>query len=453
MRKKVTESIETTNPDLNLDPWQKDVLETKGHIVVCTGRQVGKTTIMARKAALRLINEKRQKIIIVSLTEDQAKLIIVMMLDYLEKHHKTQIAKGRNKPTQNKITLKNGSTVLARPVGNTGDAVRGFTGDVLIIDEASRMPDLVWAASRPTLLTTAGEIWMCSTPHGKQGYFWEAFQNKNKRFSVFHISSEEVIRNRPISESWSEKQSREATTFLDGEKKEMSELEYGQEYLGMFLDDLRQYFPDELIESCCTEDRSVITKLSHSSFFLGVDIARLGDDETTYEIIKKVNKNNLIHIESIIKTKQLTTKTEQDIINLDKMYNFQKIYLDAGAGSLGVGIFDHLLNNDQTKRKVEAINNRARSLNKDDTQKSRLLKEDLYDNLRALMERGQIKLLNDEKVKASLKSIQYEFVKKEGQPTRLRIFGNYSHIAEGLIRAAWCAKDKNLNIWIKSIRA
>jgi len=51
----------------------------------------------------------------------------------------------------------------------------------------------------------------------------------------------------------------------------------------------------------------------------------------------------------------------------------------------------------------------------------------------------------------SLASIQYEYVVQFGQPTRLRIFGvphNASDIAEGLIRAVWCAsKDKSLNIY------
>ncbi len=30
----------------------------------------------------------------------------------------------------------------------------------------------------------------------------------------------------------------------------------------------------------------------------------------------------------------------------------------------------------------------------------------------------------------------------------IKIFGNYTHIAEGLIRAAWCVKDKSLNPYI-----
>lgn len=406
---------------------------------------------MSIKAAEYMVNNPKSSIIIVSLTEDQAKLIIVMILDYLEKHYKSQIAKGKKKPTQNRVALKNGSSSLARPVGNTGDAVRGFTGDVLIIDEASRMNEFVWSASRPTLLTTGGEIWLCSTPFGKQGYFWEAFQNKNERFTIFHISSEQVIQDRPISKGWSERQREEGLAFIAREREDMGKLQFGQEYLGLFLDELRQYFSDELIEKCCVAKRPENID-PHGKYYMGCDIARMGDDEGTYEIIKKKDKTNLVHVENQISKKYLTTQTEDRIRMLDGQYNCKKIYLDAGAGTLGVSIYDHLLQDTKLKRKIEAINNRARSLNRDGTSKQRLLKEDLYDNLRSLMEKGYIQLLDDEEVKLSLRSVQYEFMEKKAALTQMRIFGDYTHVVEGLIRAAWCAKEKDLNLWVRSIR-
>ena len=441
---------------IQLDDWQEDILAAKGNILLCTGRQVGKTTIFARKAAKRMMDTPNSRIIVVSLTEDQAKLIIIMILDYLEKTNKREIQKGKNKPTQNRIHLKNGSNVLARPVGTTGDAVRGFTGDVLIVDEAAKMPEMVWTASKPTLLTTAGEIWMCSTPQGKQGYFWEAFQNKNDRYKVFHISSEEVMKTRPISSGWTENERVGAAKHLEDEKKDMSDLRYGQEYLGLFLDELRRYFSDKLIEAVCTQKRpeTINTQKNH---YLGVDIARMGGDESTWEVIQKISKTNLIHVESQAAKYILTTQTEDRILMMDSQYDFKKIYLDAGAGTLGVSIFDHLLNDPQTKRKVVAINNRARAMDRDES-KSKLLKEDLYDNLRSLMEKGYIKLLDDEEVALSLRSIQWEITGKKDQSgeivgeSRMKIFGNYSHIVEGIIRAAWCVKEKDSNISISSIK-
>jgi len=72
----------------------------------------------------------------------------------------------------------------------------------------------------------------------------------------------------------------------------------------------------------------------------------------------------------------------------------------------------------------------------------KLQKEDLYDNLRALGEQGRIRLLDDDEIKYSLASVQYEYVMKPGQPTRLRIWSDYGHIAEALTRMAQCVKEK-----------
>ena len=444
--------------EINLDDWQQEILDYKGNVLLCSGRQVGKTTIMAIKTAKRMLEKPNQKIIIVSLTEDQAKLIIIMVLDYLEKFHKKEIAKGKNKPTQSKITLKNKSFCLARPVGTTGDAVRGFTGDVLIIDEASRMPEMIFTAAKPTLLTTAGEIWMCSTPFGKKGYFYECYikaseeTEEKARFKVWHISSEKVINERVISDSWTEKKRAEAIEYLRREKEDMSVLEYGQEYLGLFLDDLRQFFSDELIHKCMVLKRPAANnqKISEEGNYMGCDIARMGGDECAYEILNLLpNKEVMRQIENITKKRQLTTQTEEDILALNKEFNLEKIGIDAGSGSLGVGIFDRLIKNPETKRKVIAMNNREISVDREGKKTQKMMKEDFYFNLLNLMERGKILLLDDENIFISLKSVQWEVINDQFNRGTIRIFGNYTHIAEGLIRAAWLAKNeksKNLNI-------
>jgi len=436
--------------EIILDDWQEEVLNYKGHFLLCTGRRVGKTYIMARKACKRMLEKEKTKIVIASLTEDQAKLIIVMILEYLEKHHKKMIAKGKNKPTQSKIVLTNGSSALARPVGTTGDALRGFEGDVLILDEVSRFNELIMTAATPILLTRGGEIWLCSTPFGKKGYFWECFQNKNNRFKIFHKSSEEVINNRRISSGWTETQRAEALRFLEEERKDKSALVYGQEYLGLFLDELRQYFSDELIAGCCRLKRP---QAPHpvTNNWLGVDIARLGGDECAYEILNKTNSGKVHHVENITKKKQLTTKTEEQILLMNELWNPEKIGIDAGSGSLGVGIFDRLLQNPKTKRKVVAMNNRSVSLDKEGKSRQRIFKEDMYENLKSMMEHDEILLLDDEDIIMSLKSIQWEIASVKSD-TKVRIFGNYSHIGEGLIRAAWLVKKEKINkLWISYV--
>lgn len=436
--------------NIYLDDWQKNLLEHEGNLLLCTGRQVGKTTIFSRKIAKYLLEHPNCQIIVVSLTEDQAKLMIVMVLDFLEKTTSKKIKKNLQFTNQNKITLTNGARVIARPVGTTGDAVRGFTGDILVIDEASRMPELVFEAAKPTLLTTGGKIWMCSTPFGKQGYFYECWLNKHGRFKVFHISSEEVIHNRPVRGGWTEEKRKENIAFLEQEKDDMSELQYGQEYLGLFLDDLRRFYEDAWIEKVCKLKRPDISPKTDN--YLGCDIARMGGDKTTYEILHAPREPGKIikQVHHSQEDHKPLTHTEQRIIDISKQFNCTKIGIDAGSGSLGVSVLDHLLVTPFSKN-VVAMNNRQISLDRDGKKKQRIMNEDYHEFLKAGGEQGEVLLLDDDEIKNSFRSIQIEIVRKDDLISSVKIHGRDSHIVEGIKRAYWLAKkEKSKNISILS---
>lgn len=442
---------------INYDIWQQQIMEAEGDLVANTGRQVGKTTTFSHKIGKFMINHPKTQVIVVSLTEDQAQLIIIMVLDYLERQCKQNIQKGKKKPTKSRVWLKNGAHVISRPVGNTGDAVRGFTGDVLYIDEASGMPEMMWKAAMPTLMTTGGQIWMSSTPRGKfignsseKNFFFKCWENPDKRWQVFDISSEEVIKNRAIGDTWTKEKRDKAILFLENQKNILSDMEYRQEYLGEFLDDMRQWFPDELIRKCMELRRPDTVPKTHP-LYLGVDIARMGEDESTFEIIEQRGEH-LYHIENQITKKTKLSDTYTHIIGLTHTYHLNKIFIDDEG--IGVGVMDFLLENDETKRLVVGINNSKRVIEYSSEGKERghrLLKQDLYSNLLRLMEQGRIHLLNDENVFQSLKSVQYAYTNDTLGTRHLKIFGNYTHIAEGLIRSAWCIKYKSIKPYIMSI--
>lgn len=439
-----------------LDQWQKDALDHKGDLLLCTGRQIGKTYILARKSVKRMVEKPNTRIIIVSLTEDQAQLIIMMILRHLTDNHKIMIAKGKKSPTKGSITLKNGSKVLARPCGQSGSALRGFTGDILIIDEGSRMPEDAFIAAEPTLLSMGGEVWMASTPFGKKGYFWDQYNaavqqdeseiENDMGWKVIHVNGEEAITNRPISEVWTEERRMKSLKRLEKIKKRWTALRYGQEILAIFTDDLQAMFSDELIDKICKGER---TDNKRGDYFMGCDISRFGGDQTTYEIIKKVNDDMMIQVESIFEDHKPTTHTYKKIVYLEQQWDFQKIGIDAGSGSLGVGIYDFLLQDEVTKRKVINLDNAQRMMDHLGEKTDRALKEGMYQYLLMLMEMNKIQLLDDAEVRLSLKSVQMEFVVKDGQKTKIKIFGRYTHIVEGLVRACWLAKDKSLDFWIR----
>ena len=430
--------------EMQLDKWQKDILACKcKYILLCKGRQIGGTTIMARKCAERMISQKECRIVVASISEDQAHLVIAMVLAFLEKNYKSfiKIPYFRN-VTRSSIKLKNNSQIISRPVGSTGNAVRGFTGHILYLNEASHMPEFIFEAAKPILLTTNGEIWMDSTPKGMEGYFYQSWLNKNKRFKVFYYTSEEVIKNRPISKSWTKEQRESGLRFLEEEKEDMTKFQYQQEYLGMFVGGIIRLISDELIGKVLTIKPGEYKPIGDK--FQGIDIARMGGDEIVLVSLDRIKRERLKQFDMAIPEPQTLTDTARLIIHKDKQANHKTIYMDDGG--LGVGVFDILYEDPQTKRKVIGLNNASREIEKTINQgktkirSKTLLGEDMAINLKILMERGQVELFDDSRIRQSLRSIQCD--NSEG---KLRIYGYYDHIFEALKRAAHCMKDKRLN--------
>lgn len=411
---------------MKLDDWQRQIVAHEGNLCVRSGRQCGKSTAISWKVGKYALTHPNKTIMVISAVERQALLLFEKILSYVVLKSKISIKTGKNKPTKHKIQLKNGSVIHCLPTGESGYGIRGFTIDMLVADEAAFISEDVWQAVTPMLAVTKGSIILLSTPFGREGYFARCF--KDPTFKKFHVSSESCPR---ISKE-----------FLKQEKARMSKLQYQQEYLGEFVDDLMQLFPDPLIKASQSLKRA---PPSDDRCYLGVDVARMGGDESTFVILAK-NGDKLRQKDLLITKNTLTTETTKLILSLENKWHFRRIYIDDGG--MGVGVFDQLLTSPATKRKVVPINNARRSQDNEDKRLKKLLKEDLYLNLLRLMEQGKIKLLDDPEIFLSLKSIQYEYVSREGQPTRLRIYGNYSHIAEGLIRAAWCTNDKSLSPYI-----
>jgi len=215
----------------------------------------------------------------------------------------------------------------------------------------------------------------------------------------------------------------------------MSKFHFAQEYEAAFTDELLRLFQDSLIKECCILKRNEVR--GRGKFYLGVDVAGYGEDECTYEIMEKMQGGIIEQRQNFIEKRNKTTDTTRKILELEMQYKFKKIGVD-DAG-IGFGVYSELMDNETTKRKTEALNNASRPTDKDGEKTKRILKEEMYFNLMTLMENKKIKLLDDDEVKASLSSIQFEDEK---------VFGSYSHVVEGIIRAVWLAsKEKDLNIF------
>lgn len=425
-----------------LDKWQKDFLDTKGDKILYCGRQVGKSVICAMDGGEWAANNNNKTVLMIAAVERQAYALFDKTLDYLVSNYPKMICKGLKRPTKTRIQLKNNTTIWCLPTGLKGIGIRFLTVHRLYGEEASRIPHEVWTAVTPMLLTTGGDIVLLTTPAGKGTYASDVWNNKDdayRSFKKFSADSEEVVKQRKICTTWTELQRDKALQHLAREKSRMTKLQYAQEYEGKEVEDLKRFFSDSVIEQCTIIKEKPITWADPT--FQGVDLARMGEDQSVFFSLSKT-QSKLKQIDIKITEKTRLTSSIDIIKEKDKVFKYKYIYIDDGG--LGSGVFDVLLKDEQTKRKVIPINNASRSLDRDERRKKKLLKEDLYSNLLRLMENKEIELFDDDEIKLSLQSIQYEY-----EDSKLKIFGNYSHIVEALIRAAWCVQDKHLNIWVR----
>src|SRR5271154_6381730 len=141
------------------DPQQQRVLQPgvlRG-LLNCT-RQWGKSTVIAIKAVHHAFTQPNRLVVVCSPSMRQSKEFCRKVLVFLQ-----QLG-------VDSLDLPNGSRIVGLPANE--NTIRGFSAaTMLLIDEAARVSDGVYAAAKPMLATTGGELWLMSTPHGQRGFF------------------------------------------------------------------------------------------------------------------------------------------------------------------------------------------------------------------------------------------------------------------------------------------
>jgi hypothetical protein len=410
------------------DAWQKQVLETEGNITIRSGRQVGKSEVISAKARKFALDFPGTTTLIIAASQRQSSLLFEKVRAYLDQENDVYA----EKPTLTKVVLKNGSKIYSLPAGRTGYFIRGFTIDMLIADEAAYIPETVWTAVVPMIAVsrkTRGMGWLVllSTPFGRGGFFYDSFTDKD--FRAFHVSSEDCCRI-PLD-------------FLAKEKERMSKVEYAQEYLGEFVEDWNQFFPTDLIKKCMTFAEWDLRSDARpgAAYYLGQDLARYGGDEVA-NVIVELKDRRLKAVKCLTRNRVSTITTIGETQVLDDAWNFRRIFTDSGG--LGGPVLDQLQER-LGKRRVVGLDNSSKAVSVNGEEKrNKILKEDLYSNVLMLMETGRLELINDLDLLKSMKSIIFEYTNDRN----IKIFGNYSHLTEALVRACWCIKDKALDLYV-----
>lgn len=389
---------------------------------------MGKSEVISEKACLLALEHPNTVTMIIAASQRQSQLLFEKVTAKLLDRG---VVSQDEKPTMTKVMLKNGSRIYCMPAGRTGYFIRGFTLDFLIADEAAYIPETVWLAVTPMMAVSMSErgfgwIILLSTPFGRGGYYYDSFTDKD--FRAFHVSSENCKRI--------------PREFLRKERSRMSKQEYAQEYLGEFTEAYNQFFPTELIKKCMTfiewEKKNA---RANSQFYLGLDLARYGGDEIAYVFVEALG-TKLKAVKTLTRERVSTTATVGETAVLDAEWGFKRIFTDSGG--LGGPVLDQLQDK-LGKRTVVGLDNSSKAVRVGGEEKrTKILKEDLYSHTLMLMETGKLELINDVSLLRSLKSITFEYTADK----HIKIFGNYSHLAEALVRACWCIKERGHRLYV-----
>ena len=312
---------------------KKYVNDLRRWLLYRAGRKVGKTTATACKVlyyafyAPLLLKRATEicNILIVAPAQKQANI----MMDEI----KLRANSGsffssfilKEKAEEIHIGWANGggyTKIMTTAAGDTGNSVRGFQPHIVIVDECSFVKQRVITALIPSILSQKGHVWLTSTPFGKIGYFFEKsmkanlVEDKKRRWHEHHVSSLQnpEIKNDPDA--------------MDELKDSMTTEEYKQETLGEFSDDAGTLIARQLIIDAVSDVRVGSKSLR---YYVGVDIAGRGKDETVFTLIG-VDDNGKVYVKKIFS--EGTTNAVLLIERLQewvKDYPIERIYMDETA--------------------------------------------------------------------------------------------------------------------------
>lgn len=201
------------------DPWQETVLSWTGsRLVLNCSRQSGKSTTTAILALHQALFFRGSLILLVSPSLRQSAELFKKVTDFLRLLPRRPALTEDNKLS---LQMKNGSRIVSLPSKEAN--IRGFSGASLIIeDEAARVSDDLYLAMRPMLAVNQGRLVLMSTPWGKRGHFFEAWEHGGAQWERVKVTAYECPRI--------------AREFLVEEKAAMPASWFRAEYLGEFTD-------------------------------------------------------------------------------------------------------------------------------------------------------------------------------------------------------------------------
>ncbi|WP_454115699.1 terminase large subunit domain-containing protein [Microbacterium lacticum] len=155
------------------EPWESRLMRSRAaRALVLCARQVGKTQTVSFRALHTALYNAGRDVLIVSPTQRQSD---EMLLRVSSLYRAMREAPRLRRDNTSEMGLSNGSRIVSLPGSEGG--IRGFSRvKLLVLDEASRIPDDVFASVLP-MVASDGMILALSTPWGRRGWFYELHED------------------------------------------------------------------------------------------------------------------------------------------------------------------------------------------------------------------------------------------------------------------------------------
>lgn len=317
---------------------------------MATPTQYGKSlTVAASALLLKMQPKKKQKIIIIAPSSDQAKIIMDYIINFVLQNPifqlglinveavqrlKTQFSKDRLSwadGTEIRILTANVG-VGSQNIDRAGRQLMGHGGTTIIIDEASLIPDIIMAKILRMLgKSKDGKLVLIGNPFGS-GYFYQAYLSE-----AYHKIK--IDWRRAVAEG------RYTEAFVNEMRAAMSPDMFRILYeVNFVLGSDDSYILNEDLEMGLKALRESllntewVAKQEEVKTKVGVDVARGGKDFTVI-LLRKGYK--IIHKEKM--NTRNTMEVANRLIVLHGEYNFDWEDVNIDVTGIGAGVVDRLL--------------------------------------------------------------------------------------------------------------
>ena len=288
------------NQQLILDSTSKDV-------VICAGRQFGKSYLCAYIGLKALLENKN--VLLVAPTYELTRRVTNYLRTWMASAFKGEMS-WSERPSPH-INTQWGASLDCRSADEP-DQILGKGYELVIIDECSRISKKVHEIYIiPASGTKIGNYFYISTPFG-ENWFHKRWLMAKETKGAFHFRS---IENPHFTrEKWEQ------------EKRNLPEQIFNQEYEASFLPDAAAVFRNV---SDIVRDDALRDVLPGHNYVMGVDLGK-HEDFTVLTIVDKYN-NNVVHWDRF---KQIDYPFQKERIKaIARKYNNARIVID----STGVG--------------------------------------------------------------------------------------------------------------------